>query len=334
MSSLSIANLQLAADNLNFIAMIFIRCYCYIVIPLGTAGHLMSIYVFTRPTLRSNPCSMYFLAATIVGLVNTCYTLPMRMIQSAFADTDPGAHSSLFCKIIWFTLYSIRGLCPWLIVLACCDRYLSSSTSIGKRAWSSIYVAKRIIPLTIFIGFLVYIHVPIYFDIDTIPAIQKSTCSPSGPPGMYSIILSFLNLIYFGLSPSLCMLLFGILTLRNTQRSKRLVARSSTTPEDKTNRNHWKINRHILRMLFLQVLVYSGTGLAFSIAMILIAINANQPKNVFQLAQDNMTIAAIGMFSNNGPCLSFYLFTLSSTLFRKELKKLFCRHTRVTYIKY
>jgi hypothetical protein len=108
MSSPTIPSLQLEANNLNYIAMMFIRYYCYVVIPLGTVGHLLSIYVFTRPSLQSNSCSMYFLAATIFGLLHTCYVLPMRMIQSGFIDTDPGAYSVVFCKITWLLLNSIR----------------------------------------------------------------------------------------------------------------------------------------------------------------------------------------------------------------------------------
>jgi len=108
MSSSNISSLQLEANNLNYVSMMFIRCYSYIVIPLGVVGHLMSIYVFTRPTLRINPCTRYFLAATIVGLMVTCYNLPMRMIQSGFVNTDPGAYSTIFYKITWFLLNSLR----------------------------------------------------------------------------------------------------------------------------------------------------------------------------------------------------------------------------------
>ena len=106
--STTVPSIVLAANNLNYIAMMFIRCYSFVIIPIGIVGHLMSIYVFTRRTLRMNPCSRYFLAVTIIGLVNTCYNIPTRMIQSGFVDTDPGAYSLVFCKIAWFLLYSIR----------------------------------------------------------------------------------------------------------------------------------------------------------------------------------------------------------------------------------
>ncbi len=108
MSSPTVSSLELEANNLNYIAMMYTQCYCYVVMPLGIVGHLMSIYVFTRPKLRINPCSKYFLAATIIGLLDTVYTLPMRMIQSGFVNTDPGAYSVNFCKITWLFSYSIR----------------------------------------------------------------------------------------------------------------------------------------------------------------------------------------------------------------------------------
>jgi hypothetical protein len=197
------------------------------------------------------------------------------------------------------------------------------------RSWSSVRVANRIIPLTILIVTIAYIHVPIFFKIDIIPATQQPICYPAGPPGTYRIVLSYFNLIFLGLSPSFSMLIFGLLTLRNVERSKRLVVMPATHLVNTTNQTNRKTNSHMLRMLIVQVLVYCITGLTFSIALIYTAIIANQTKNVYQVAQENMINAVVGMLTNVGPCLSFYLFTLSSGLFRKELKNLFCRRNRI-----
>jgi ABC-type Mn2+/Zn2+ transport system permease subunit len=108
MSSSNITQLQSEANNLNYIAMMFVRCYCYLAMPFGVVGHLLNIYVFARPSLRSNPCTRYFLAATAIGMITTLYTLPMRMVQSGYIDTDPGAYSTVFCKMTWLVQYSIR----------------------------------------------------------------------------------------------------------------------------------------------------------------------------------------------------------------------------------
>ncbi|CAF1526417.1 unnamed protein product, partial [Rotaria sordida] len=165
--------------------------------------------------------------------------------------------------------------------------------------------------------------------IDIIPATQKPICYPPGPPGTYRIVLSYFNLIFLGLSPSFCMLIFGVLTLRNIDQSKRLFVISSNNLSNTNNENMRKTSKHILRMLLVQVLVYSVTGLTFSVALIITAIQANRPKTVFQVAQENMINAVVGMLSTLGPCLSFYLFTLSSSLFRKELQNLFSKFNQI-----
>ena len=102
------SDLAQAASYLEYASMMFMRCFGYTIIPLGTVGHLLNFYVFTRPTLRPNPCARYFLAASIVGMIHTCYTLPIRLVQSSYVEKDPGAYSIVFCKFAWFTNFSLR----------------------------------------------------------------------------------------------------------------------------------------------------------------------------------------------------------------------------------
>ena len=190
------------------------------------------------------------------------------------------------------------------------------------RAWSNLRIANQLVIFTVFAAFALYIHILIFFQIDIIPATGKSICFPPGPPGTYRIILSFFNLIYFGLLPSLCMLMLGLLTVRNIERSKRVLVAPDTAENTRVNRNNRKINQQMLRMLFFQVFVYCITCLAYSIATIISSITASRVKDVFQVAQESLITAVMGMMTNTGPCLSFYLFTLSSGLFRKELIRL------------
>ena len=344
MSSSNSTYLQFEANRVNYIAMMFIRCYCYLSMPIGGVGHLLSLYVLARPSLRSNPCTRYFLAATAIGIITTLYTLPMRLVQSGFVGTDPGANSVVFCKLTWFIQYSIRyvkpgeiliyffsfrrGLAFWLIVLACGDRYLCSSMSTRMRGWSSVRMANRVIPIFALIGFLAHVHIPIFFHINIIPATQKPICYPPGPPGTYRIVLSYFTLVFFGLLPPTCMLTFGALTLQNINRSKRLI-RPGGILQTAPNQSGQRSNRQILRMLLVQVFVYSVTGLGYSVPAIITAASADQPKNVLEVAQGNLITAIVGMLSNTGPCFSFYLFTLSSGLFRRELRNLFRRLARM-----
>ena len=150
---------------------------------------------------------------------------------------------------------------------------------------------------------------PIFFTINSIPTTQKFVCYGPGPPGPYRTTLSYFNLIAFVLVPSLLMLVFGRLALRQIHRRKRLHVVPSTTSQNSSNQNTQKTERQMLRMLIIQVLVYSATGLTFSIALIISAANASQSKNVAQIAQENLINAFVGVLSNTGPCSGFYLFT-------------------------
>ncbi|UJR19840.1 hypothetical protein I4U23_022973 [Adineta vaga] len=49
-----------------------------------TIGHLLNIYVFTRPTLYSNSCGRYFLAATISGMLVVLEYLSVRALQLGY----------------------------------------------------------------------------------------------------------------------------------------------------------------------------------------------------------------------------------------------------------
>jgi hypothetical protein len=184
-------------------------------------------------------------------------------------------------------------------------------------------VAARVIPITILINFLAYIHVPIFFELDIVAGTQKPVCYSGGPPGPYRTVLNCINLIFFGLLPPLCMLVFGMLTLRRINQSKRNQVAPSTNLQNPNNRIAQKKDRQIRRMLFIQFLVYSVTGLIFSVTVIITTVFSSQSINVFEKAQEAMANSIVGVVSTIGPCLSFYLFTLSSSLFRKEIKDLF-----------
>ena len=173
-------------------------------------------------------------------------------------------------------------------------------------------MAIRSISFTILLCFIVYIHVPIFFKVDIIPATNQTVCYPSGPPGTYRLFLSYFNLIFFGLSPSVSMCAFAILMIRNIKKSKQLRVSPLTNVNNAANKNRQRIDRQMIQMLLIQILVYSVAGIVFSVAWIVLAMSSTQSKNIVQVAEENLINAVVGMCSNTGPCLSFYLFTFKT----------------------
>ncbi|CAF0760563.1 unnamed protein product [Adineta steineri] len=119
---MSLSNATIAEINaLNYANEVFFLFWTFASIALGTVGHLLSIYVFTRPILRSNPCACYFLAATVTGLFVSYINLPLRLLQYVF-NYDVFKYSNASCKILSWILFCSRALASWFIALASIDR--------------------------------------------------------------------------------------------------------------------------------------------------------------------------------------------------------------------
>ena len=106
---MSSSNATLAEINaLNYGNIIFYQFWSYLLIGLGTIGHSLNIYVFTRPILRSNPCTRYLLAATISGIIVIYFNVLFRLIQVIYPAYSPFGYSTTSCKILSFIVFCAR----------------------------------------------------------------------------------------------------------------------------------------------------------------------------------------------------------------------------------
>jgi hypothetical protein len=88
-------------DSIKYFMATFAQIWSYLLIVLGTIGHSLNIYIFTRPILRPNPCVCYFLASTITGFSVIYITVLLRFLQLRY-NIDAFAYSSTSCKILTF----------------------------------------------------------------------------------------------------------------------------------------------------------------------------------------------------------------------------------------
>ncbi|CAF1354439.1 unnamed protein product [Adineta steineri] len=309
-------------DILVYTKIMFTRCWSFLLICLGIIGHALSIYVFTRPKFRSNPCTHYFLASTICGAFITCVNTPLRLLQTGY-NIDLFGYSIVTCKLLTFVLYWSKALASWFIALASIDRFLCSSRSASLRAWSNIRVASWTNSImTIMIG-LTYIYVPILYELKAghlrCPANQ----------GSFAFFQGIWNLVVFSLGPPCIMFCFGSLTIHNIrQAGKRVIPRNNQI-NDQTKQpqlqlqNQKKTDRQLIQMMIVQCVYFSITSSLISINYIYMSVRPSLVLDALQVAKDDLFAQMVGTISITGACTSFYLFTLSSQLFRDELMKLF-----------
>ncbi|CAF0953639.1 unnamed protein product [Adineta steineri] len=328
---MSLSNATLAEINaLHYGNMIFQQFWSYSMVCLGIIGHSLNIYVFTRPTLRSNPCTRYFFAATISGILIIPTNFMLRLLQMIYPAYNPFGYSTASCKILSFIVICARAFPCWFIALASIDRFLCSSTSATVRAWSSRRVATRAILVVTIILPLFYLYVPIIFQ-----NIQTVTKCPAAQT-TFPLFNGIWNLLIFSLGPSTVMLVFGLLTIRHVQRSgKRIVPQNiqvqnqteSITPAQQEQLKRQKTtDRQLLQMMLVQCVYFSLLSTPISVLYIYTALRINVVSDALQLAKDALFTNITGLLSATSGCTSFYVFTLSSRLFRRELMQLFkCR---------
>ncbi len=96
-----------AMNAVSTITNTFARCWLIIMMIIGLIGHTLNMCVFTRPTLRSNPCIRYLIVSAIAGYLIVCVTLPTRLLQYGF-NTNVFIYTVGWCKILSFILSWLR----------------------------------------------------------------------------------------------------------------------------------------------------------------------------------------------------------------------------------
>jgi hypothetical protein len=151
---------------------------------------------------------------------------------------------------------------------------------------------------------LVYIHVPIYYRINT----RQQTCVPM--QGIYSIFYGAWNLVVFSVGPPIVMLVFGLSTIRNIHRSVRRIAHQDNATRIYIHRQQRQraTDRQLIKMMFVQCIVFILTASLPSVQFIYTSVKSNAVVDPLQSAKENLFYNIAGFVSLTVPCTSFYFF--------------------------
>ncbi|CAF1307063.1 unnamed protein product [Adineta ricciae] len=318
------SSLAILIEQINDAASICFLTISIVNFLLGAFGLLINIYVFTRPTLRQEPCSMYFLISSCYNLFVVFVVMPVRVLSNAY-NISASNYNFGICKFEYFIFYATRATSIWLILLACIDRFLHSSPQRYLRQLSSMRTAKLAITIASILVPILYSHMIAYYELYNVTDANGDVVSSCrSRKGFYSTFFGFSHMVVYSLCPSFFMLTFGFLTIRNTQKCNHLVRRI-TAENIRTRRT----NSQLLRMLTAQVLVIIIATLPFSIYQLYASFTSILVKDTLRIAQENLFARITGIMTYFAHSSSFYLYTLTGTIFRKEAKKIFRHASRV-----
>lgn len=310
------SSVNITVNELNDISSMIVLISSLINIIPGGIGLIFNIFVFIQQPLRHEPCAIYFFWSTFFSLISVWIILPLRVAGAGY-NIDPTNYNLGFCKIEYFVLYTVRTISAWLIVLACIDRFFHSSAKVYIRQMSSVKIARIAVSIMSMTITVIHGHILIYYKI-SINSDRFGNISPlCGPEkGIYSTFYGFWNMVIYSLCPCLLMFLFGLLTLHNIRQYR---------PIELTHRITRRTDAQLLRMLTAQVFIIVITTLPLCINQLYMSFTSNIIKDTLRIAQENLVTRIVGSITYFAHSTSFYLYTLTGTVFRKEFLKIIKR---------
>ena len=141
----------------------------------------------------------------------------------------------------------------------------------------------------------------------------------------YANFYNISNATLSGVLIPVSMLIFSILTIRNVQQLQHRVGNSNIIQQENLN-NRRNFDDQLSLMILVQLGVYLLSNLPFDSYLLYVVITMNSVKSSLQTGIDNLYMTFAYLFTHINFAATFYLYTLTSQVFRKDLKQLLCRN--------
>ncbi|CAF1239091.1 unnamed protein product [Adineta steineri] len=283
----------------------------------GFIGNILNNITFSSHTLRKNPCATYFFCLAITNLNNLIFGLLLNYLIDAY-HIDLITRTLVFCRLRFLILHCSLVLSSWFIVLAGIDRFCVSSRNINRRNFSNLKNVRLLTALAIVVCFALYAHIFVLFTI-------KQT--ESGPvcyaeSGSYQVFYDFLFFATFSFTPPILMIIVGLATFYNTchahSKIKPVSMMSTLTVSSKTIRLRKK-DREFVKMLLIQLISTVILTLPIAIQKLYSTFTQQISKSSDRLLVETFFQQFVRTLTHINSGVSFYLYTLSSSVFRHEL---------------
>lgn len=314
--STTTAQIYLASAQVNrYVSVVFLLS--------GLIGNTLCCIVFFERTLRSNPCVMYFLGASIFNIIALISGIPPRMLSNWNILPDLTETTSLLCKSRLVALFTTRNIASWLLACATIDRYLVSSPNVHIRLLSQQRKALGWIAIVCILSVLFWTETWYCFDANLVGTPIKCYAKSTSCRIFNDLAQSFVTTII----PSIVMLVFGLCMIRNIRRSHRVQPSIATIGPVRRQ----KSDSALTKMLFLQVILLTVFNLPQAVQKFYLTYTFDQPKSPMQSAIESFVFNIVLLCTYVPNCIPFFLYILTGNLFRRRLIEIF--QTMFQYLK-
>ncbi|CAF1232504.1 unnamed protein product [Adineta ricciae] len=305
------------------------RYFAIFIFLFGTTGNILNILVLAQRPLRSNPCTWLFLMSSIAFLISILAGIISRFLSTW--GTDLTSTNQFLCKFRAYIVFSSMTAGFWLIMLATVDRWLSSSVDANRRRMSTLKNAQRGAALIIILSLLVRILELLCFEANLTDTPLKCYLKTT----ICAIVSDLCFALITILCPLLLMLIFGLMIISNVRQSRarlqpipvaidsRPTQNTTTSAANEYQSQQRRMDRHLLIMLFVQILVLFGLTFPLAISKLYSTITRSYVKSVSQNAIENFIFNLFLLFAFISFGIPFYIYTLTGGhVFRQAILSL------------
>jgi hypothetical protein len=276
------------------------------VMVLGDIGNVFTVIIFTQ--YRRNPCAIYLIALAIINSVFLTYNYFTQLFPFYYGDET--TFEFFLCKIRNYLTNIFGEIGNTMIIFACIDRFLLTSSRATYRAFSTPKRAKWLIFFSIIFWSLFLSFLP------AITTIVNGQCNTFGIDG---IIVSAYIVVFIGFLPPVTLGVFGYLAYRNMRQAHNRI-QPVINNEINTNNSMRRRDRELWVMVMSEVLVYILTASFFAIDFTQMLIGQNiiphQSVQYSQIQSFLFFISNLLLFINRSS--PFYIYLIVSKSFRRH----------------
>jgi hypothetical protein len=257
-----------------------------ILLVFGSGGNILNALVFLQKSFRSNSCSMYMIAKYLLHTLVLCWAMSTSLYS--LGQRDPLTYSEPYCKIRQYLVSAIFTMARYCLGMACVDRFAITSPNANIRAFVRPRIARNVISVIIIIWLILPVHLII------INTIQNGRCLM---PGLYPYFFAVYAIIAAAIIPPIIMITFSILAAKNIRRTRQRVQPLPVNTNNITNINtttngstHVRLKQYdyeLLKMLWIDVIIYCISVIPIPIYDIYAAITLKSTKTEEQVAWQN-----------------------------------------------
>ncbi|CAF0757233.1 unnamed protein product [Adineta steineri] len=297
------------------------------VIIFGFIGNFLSILVFSRKTLRSRSCSIYFLALSVSDVIVLFgYTVENLLYHGYSIQL---LSNSFMCKLTIFLIYASTDISKYLLTLAAIDRCVLISTYSKRYRFCRKSTAKLMIVFVITVFSLVNSHILFGFDVD-----EYGACLPTSEKYKYFYTNhydSYIDLFKTVLIPFIAIFICNaFIIIKYSHRKYSLPSNASLRRKSRRRREKDRqLTWFLLSTSILFIILSSPSEINDFVRSYL----SQNFRDTYSCQLWAYTAIFILMHQTNHAS-HFYIYTLTGPIFRKEFQKLICPYPKQTNKKF